>query len=417
MSIEHIEALYRLRRASAFANPRNQAETLPLRWGVYSTNTELKFNGFPLVCIDTVNFKYIPFDGEGTNAGNVRVWDKDGTIIAGGNYTYDVAEVDENGATQATITFTGDQVASEPLTAEVDGRKCTPGYLYNQQSHYYMVAVYDFLVNVCGFTAGDVLNLTSWWRALARCRSYDYYCRIFIDKDMSPAEFLSITCSSFAADWWPDQDNKVKFEIHPTANDYYIDFASSDNHIVQGTLKQKIKLSDVVNQVSVNVGSCAAGFVLSNDGSTTKNTPSQQLFGERTHEANLTYLGGVANWTAQLANVQNALIQRYREPWLLEMQTKDRKFFLLERFNVFAFSCDFLYDSNLTQLRNAAFQILYRQTNPVTGISRILALKLKAVYKYLLWFAGGNPNPATTQGRVLANGSRRAGGDPDPNKY
>ena len=93
------------------------------------------------------------------------------------------------------------------------------------------------------------------------------------------------------------------------------------------------------------------------------------------------------------------------------------RFVALERFDIFALSIDFMYDKDLSQLRNAAYQILYRQTSLTGHDSKVVALKIPNLYKYLYWFSGGNPSPGTTQGRVLADGSRKAGGDPDPNKY
>lgn len=416
MSLEQLWEKTQLRRASDYTNPRNQAEILPYRYGLYSSNIENKFNGYPLICIDTVNFKYIPMDGEGMTDANVKVWDKDGTLIAGANYTYDSNEADENGATVATLTFTGDRIASEPMTAEVEGQLSSASYWYEQQSQYPLVAFYDFIVNKCGF-ANTVFNATSWWEALTRCRDYDYFCRILIDQDTSPAELLSNVCASFNMDWWIDGNSKIKFIVHPAARSYRIGFPTSDVQFKENTFKQRSKLSDVVNQLSVNYGSCSAGFVYTDDGSSTLDTPSTQLFGQRLEELDLTYLGGDTNWSTQIGNVQSSYLLRYANPQIIEFTTKDRRFVALERFDIFALSIDFMYDKDLSQLRNAAYQILYRQTSLTGHDSKVVALKIPNLYKYLYWFSGGNPSPGTTQGRVLADGSRKAGGDPDPNKY
>lgn len=420
MSLEQLREKHRLRHAFYYANPRNKFDPLPLRWGVYSSCTEEKFTGFPIVCIDTVNYKYLAFDGEGTTVGSIRVWDKDGALVNGANYSYDVAEVDENGDTKAIITFTGDMSASEPLTAEVNGRKCTPGYLDSQTSDYLPIAIYDFFINVCGFTLANVIDRTSWYELLALCKQYEYKCRIHVTDDLSPLDLLKMVCPAFNIDWWVSKEKVVKFKVHPPTLSYRIAFATSDYKLQPNSLQVRSQLDDVVNQVAAKYGYCNSGFVFGDDGSTYIDLPSQQWFGTRSIDHDMRYLGAAgeeATFLTAVANIQQSIVERFKDPVVIEFDTIERKFFFMERFDCFAMSHDHLYDTDLTQLRNGVYQILYIKKSATRLGIHVVALRLKGAYKYWSWFLGGNPVPGGTQGYVLLDGSRRLGGDPDPTKY
>ncbi len=81
----------------------------------------------PLLCVDTAAFKYIAMlgisksvDGDYT-ATTKNVYDKDGSVIAAGNYTFYPGGVDGQGNIIAYFDFTGDQAGNEPLSCSING--------------------------------------------------------------------------------------------------------------------------------------------------------------------------------------------------------------------------------------------------------------------------------------------------------
>ncbi len=85
--------------------------------------------GIPLRCVDTVAFKYLAMGGIATatdadyTATTENVFDKDGAVIGAGNYTFYPGGVDGLGNQVAYFDFTGDQVASEPLSCSMSALK------------------------------------------------------------------------------------------------------------------------------------------------------------------------------------------------------------------------------------------------------------------------------------------------------
>ncbi|MBI5846071.1 MAG: hypothetical protein HZB23_15545 [Deltaproteobacteria bacterium] len=82
--------------------------------------------GVPLVCVDTVNFKYLAALGlpESTDADYnsviEAVYDKDGAAIGAANFSLAVGP-DGEGNVCAVFTFIADQAASEPLSCSLKG--------------------------------------------------------------------------------------------------------------------------------------------------------------------------------------------------------------------------------------------------------------------------------------------------------
>ena len=82
--------------------------------------------GVPLVCVDTVNFKYLAALGVPSvtdadySAVTEAVYDKDGAAILAANYTLTVGP-DGEGNICAVFTFSADQSASEPLSCSFKG--------------------------------------------------------------------------------------------------------------------------------------------------------------------------------------------------------------------------------------------------------------------------------------------------------
>ena len=81
--------------------------------------------GVPLQCVDTTNYKYACHIGAAKSvdadytATTENVYDKDGSVIAAGGYTFYPEGVDGQGNIVPYFDFTGDQVASEPLSCSV----------------------------------------------------------------------------------------------------------------------------------------------------------------------------------------------------------------------------------------------------------------------------------------------------------
>jgi len=84
--------------------------------------------GIPLLCVDDINFKYLAMlgyseslDSEYT-ATTENVYDKDGSVIGAGNYTFYPAGADGLGNIVGYFDFTEDQVSNEPLSCSIKGK-------------------------------------------------------------------------------------------------------------------------------------------------------------------------------------------------------------------------------------------------------------------------------------------------------
>ena len=79
----------------------------------------------PLLCVDTATFKYVAMLGISKSvdadytATTVNVYDKDGSVVAAGNYTFYPSGVDGQGGLVSYFDFTGDQTAKEPLSCSI----------------------------------------------------------------------------------------------------------------------------------------------------------------------------------------------------------------------------------------------------------------------------------------------------------
>lgn len=420
MSVSQLYEQVSLRRASSYASPRNASDVLPVGYGYQIPSTADKFNGWWIPCINTGSFKYLVVDGISAHTTVYKVWDKDGNAINAANYSFTKDEVDENGAQKAILTMTGDYAAYEPLTCEADGKTIAPTGLSGGDPANPMGAVYDFIVNVAGLGT-SLLDLSSLWAAYAKCLQYSYYCHMRVEEDISPADFMAELLASFQIDWWIAATRKVKFHVHPPTRSYNVALAVSDTIAEANTIRLRSRLADVVNLTPADYLYCDYDHVRTDAGTDHDDVMSQATFGTRTNRLNLHTLGSSTrvseSMTTGLGNIQDGVVLRFKDPRILEFTTRDRRFWQLEKDDVFSFSCDYLYDETLAQMRNAAFKVLRLLKRFDKGATEVAALQINGGYMYLPWYAGGNPAPGSEQGCVLANGTRRAGGDPDPNKY
>ena len=89
--------------------------------------------GLLLRCVDTVNFKYLACTGipKSTDADYTaeieNVYDKNGSVIDAGNYTFNPVGLDGEGNMVAYFDFTAGQAANEPLSCSIQGLRDNSG--------------------------------------------------------------------------------------------------------------------------------------------------------------------------------------------------------------------------------------------------------------------------------------------------
>lgn len=82
-------------------------------------------NRIPLKCVDTIGFEYLACGGISLStdadytATTENVYDKDGSVIGAGNYTFYPDGIDDKGNPITYFDFTGDQSSNEPLSCSI----------------------------------------------------------------------------------------------------------------------------------------------------------------------------------------------------------------------------------------------------------------------------------------------------------
>lgn len=302
-----LEQPVRLRKASAYASPRNDSALLPLVYGdltVGGTGGQYK-----AICLDTGIHVYAlaghPIQAI-ADGGKVEIYDRDDQLINASNYTLNLSHDFQGKGIIATATFADDVSDLEPLGVAARGKADEDGELMENP-----VDVGRDLLLMHTTVAEQDLHPASWAQARALCASMGYEAGRAIVRQHRAGDLLwGLLYTNFSTLWWIDGQGQLQLLTDGGAG--YIPRDSIVGHIdarYMADASGDCQTKDICNQLSVDyapnlISGDWQGF---DDGEGSRDALSQERHGLRTWELELAWIR-----RRQVANArQEVLVSRY----------------------------------------------------------------------------------------------------------
>ncbi|MDY6851694.1 MAG: hypothetical protein SV487_06440 [Thermodesulfobacteriota bacterium] len=393
---------FRLKRAWNYSLPRVPAELLPV---VYGTMSGGSGGLWACPCISTGGYVYAvaghpvlsPAQGN-----TVTVYNKDGAVISAGDYTFAASNEYEGQEAIATLTFTSDQSANEPISIRCQGKSSAGVMIENPVD-----IVEDFLINLAGFTAED-LDQTWLERARSVTRASGLKLSGLIDQNQTVGAVLSGMLFPWG-DWWRDKNGCIRLRAEAGPGSYpESEVAGYFPARVTEQARIEAATGALVNQAEAEYGynflkNC---FEAGDDGASSADLLSQSVYGIQKGRFQLKWV----RETGVAQKIQANLISRFKTPALIvTLRDQDCKNIRLERGDLAAVSLSWFYDQDRLPLANQLMKVLEVETD---FINRKMSFRLQGLGRGLFLTKA---YPA--DGSRPAGGSTRAGGDRDRTEY
>lgn len=393
---------FRLKRAWNYSQPRVPADLLPV---VYGTMSGGSGGLWACPCISTAGYVYAvaghpvlsPAQG---NA--VTVYGKDGAVISAGDYTFAASNDYEGQGAIATLTFTSDQSAKEPISIRCQGKSSAGELIENPAD-----IVEDFLVNLAGFKSEDIdQTWLGWARSAAQASGLKL--SGLIDQNQTVGAVLSGMLFPWG-DWWRDKDGRIRLRIEAGPGSYS-ETGVAGYFPARVTEEARIEAAAdaLVNQAEAEYGYnfLRRDFEAGDDGASSANPLSQSVYGVRKRRFQLKWV----RETGVAQEIQANLVARFKTPALIvTLRDQGCKNIRLERGDLVAVSLSWFYDQDRLPLANQLMKVLEVETDFINGR---MNFRLQGLGRGL-YLTEAYP----ADGSRLAGGSARAGGDRDRTEY
>lgn len=217
----------------------------------------------------------------------------------------------------------------------------------------------DFLTNLVGMASADI-DATTLATTKLFCSDKDYQAAGLLDADQSPEKTVKELLNSYLGRAHFNPDGKYIFTLD-TDSTIYDPMGYIPSHRVSN-LRARQKLADLLNQFEVKYAYnyITNEFQEHDDGSTTKNSISQGIYGMRKAEKEL-------SWCRNLTDVniiQQILLLQTAEPfWEVEFIDKSMKLLAIQIGDYICVTLSSLYDKEARQYDNQIFKILGHEIN------------------------------------------------------
>ena len=390
-------AEYSPRRAWDYTISRKPTDYIADVWGDL---TDGSGGQWIIPCIDTASHVHA-FAGHKVIDQTPTIYDKDNNVINPAYYTFDASNDYQGKGTIATVTFSADMTAYEPLSAKGKGRKDGSGVLIENP----VDVVRDFLIDVVGWPAKAVDDTSlATARAIAEARGYK--AAGVIKGPRTVGYTLSEIMRSFFGWWWLGGAGSLRLafttDFYPTA---YIAADLREGPMLSGSVTTKTK--NVVNRAGIKYRQrhTAEGEYQSGLGpGGSADVTSTRHFGARSHTFELAWVrsGSVAQ------SLQSLVVSQFCVPRrVISAETSDPLFVFAELGDLIALSSDVIMDDQARLLRNQIFQVQSVDIDPMKQTTRIVALDTQAF----------RTNKFRADGTYKADSSIKAGGDRDMTKH
>lgn len=393
---------FRLKRAWNYSQPRVPADLLPV---VYGTMSGGSGGLWTCPCISTGGYVYALAGHPVLSLaqGNaVTVYDKDGSIISAGDYTFAASNDYEGRGAIATLTFTSDQSANEPISIRCRGKSSAGEVIENPVD-----IVEDFLINLAGFKIED-LDQTWLERARSVAQTSGLKLSGLIDRNQAVGAVLSGMLFPWG-DWWRDKDGRIRLRVEAGPGSYS-EAGVAGYFPARVTEEARIEAAAdaLVNQAETEYGynflkNC---FEAGDDGASGADHLSQSVYGVQKRSFQLKWV----RETGVAQEIQANLVGRFKTPALIVTLTEQGCGYIrLERGDLVAVSLSWFYDQDRLPLANQLMKVLEVETDFISGKMSFRFQGLgRDLYLTEAYPAGGSR---------LADGSTRAGGDRDRTEY
>ena len=337
-------------RASRYADPEFEDQSLPVIYGDLTTPSRESAGVYELPKIDsTEGGVYCVAAHE--ISGAVALFDDDG-LIDPGDYVLELARNYQSRGAIATAAF-----ANPPkgrVTAVCKGRKNDSGALIENPAE----VVYDLMTSVWGFSEQD-LDMQALSRAAAGAQALGYRAGGIILDDHAPADVLTSLLGDFLGRYEIDPFGRLK--IHIAGEE---PFAISPQKVLprfgHSSIEAEMARDTVVNQVPVLYARDYLGgrYIKHDDGSATRNTSSQRLYGVRRPPQSPLRLDWVRRERVA-ATVQSRIVERCHEPTrMLTIEDGSLRALEIEPDDYVAFSVPWMRSGKLEPLVNQIGEVI-----------------------------------------------------------
>ena len=386
-----LKAEFSARRAWDYSSPRQGGDVLPV---VYGDLTDGTGGQWTLPCIDT-GARVYAFAGHEVISHTPTIYDKDQNVISASNYTFFSSDDFQGKGAIATVTFSADVSAHEPLGAQGRGRKDESAQLIENP----IGIIEDFLQGMAGWQASDI-DSTRMAMARSTAEGRGYKAAGVIDRVRTVGDVLSEIMGSCLGSWWLGADGKLKLLL---AGDTYCeaDVAGRFYESRLSSVKVTAQRRNIVNQAELRHRRRATDdkYQAGLSGSDVADATSQSIYGQRSHTLETPWIrdDDVA------AAVGRLLISQHKEARrIVEFEDSSPANVFLEKGDLGLLSLQWLFDSSGRPLVNQIVRIIEVNPNLSRQSTGIKALDT-GMYKTVAYLADGT---YTAGGQIMAGGER-----------
>ncbi len=399
-----LQETYLLARSGRYANPRRTGDVLPIVYGDLTTGGDTTSGVWTCPCIDTVNFKYAVASHPVLSlaqGNSVTVFDRDKAVISPTQYTFSESENVEGQGEIATLTFTSDRKASEPITIRSKGKDDGAGKLLTNP----IDIACDFLETFVGVDGSEI---DTTWKTRTANHLAEFGGGVaaagVIDRDVRPDRFLSELLRLLAS-WWRSGGGAIIFKPHigpGRVRESDVAARLTAKHFDEQTLRACLDEGSICTRAPIeySYNNAEREYEDQDDGSTTAALDQEARYGRQySRSFRLPWIRSATT----VRSIQETVVDFYgRPPLMISGDLTGYEHLYLEPGDVISISLDALYDENLLPLRNQLCRLVTVRPDLDRGRVFIEALDLD-VYLTITYPADGGH---TAAGVVMAGADR-----------
>ena len=342
--------LFHIGRASRYANPEFEDQSLPVIYGDLTIPSRGNAGVYALPKIDSADGGVYCVAAHEIS-GAVSLFDDDGRVEPE-SYSLELARNYQSKGAIATAAF-----ADPPngrVTAVCKGRKNDSGALIENPAE----VIYDLMTSVWGFTEQEV-DMQALSRAATSAKALGYRAGGIILDDHAPADVLTSLLGDFLGRYEIDSFGRLKIHIAGEKPS-----AMSPQKVLprfgQSRIEAEMARDTVINQVPVLYARDYPGarYIKHDDGSASRNTSSQRLYGVRRPPQSPLRLEWIRRGSVA-ATVQSRIVARYHEPTrMLTIEDDSLRALEIEPDDYLAYSVPWMRSNKLEPLVNQIGEVI-----------------------------------------------------------
>ena len=349
-STDRLSDVFHIGRASRYADPEFEDQSLPIIYGDLSVPSRLNAGVYELPKIDTADGGVYCVAAHEIS-GAVALFDDDGRIEPD-NYALELSRNFQGRGEIATAAF------AEPpkgrVTAVCKGKKDASGALVENPAE----VAYDLMTSVWGFSEQDI-DMQAFSRAATSAKALGYRASGIILDDHAPADVLTSLLGDFLGRY--EIDSFARLKIHITGEKTA---AMSPQKVLprfaHSRIEAEMARDTVINQVPALYAKDYPGarYIKHDDGSATENRSSQRLYGVRRPPQSPLRLEWVRRESVAAA-VQSRIVALYHEPTrILTIEDGSLRALEIEPDDYVAFSVPWMRSRRLEPLVNQIGEVI-----------------------------------------------------------